>query len=95
MSDRQSNDNAALLGGEAGEGARAPAAMPGDWIEVDATHEGTPRRGIILETLGTGKHTHFRVRWEEQHESLFYPAERGYIVHPRRTAAGRRPERRA
>jgi hypothetical protein len=63
-----------------GESA-APEAMSGDWIEVDATQGGFARRGLILETLGTGVHRHFRVRWDEEHESLFYPAERGFIVH--------------
>lgn len=57
----------------------APAA--GDWIEVAATGEGSARRGVILETLGEGSHLHFRVRWDEEHESLFYPAEHQYIVH--------------
>lgn len=62
-------------------------AESGDWIEVDATQGGSPRRGLILETLGTGAHRHFRVRWDEQHESLFYPAGRGFVVHRK---AGRR-----
>ena len=25
---------------------------------------------------------HFRVRWDEEHISLFYPAERGFVVRP-------------
>jgi hypothetical protein len=62
----------------------------GDWLKVDATGEWSPRRGVILEVLGTGAHMHFRVRWDEQHVSLFYPAERGYIVHARTTAGGER-----
>lgn len=61
----------------------APDGSPraGDWLEVDATGEGSPRRGVILEVLGSGRHTHFRVRWDKEHVSLFYPAERGYLVH--------------
>ena len=59
------------------------AGQPDDWIEVDSTHEGSPRRGLILEVLGEGRHTHFRVRWEDEHVSLFYPAEQGFIVHQR------------
>jgi hypothetical protein len=66
------------------EGTHAPQA--GDWIEVDATGEGSPRCGLILEILGEGRHTHFRVRWDEEHVSLFYPAERGFLV--RRGAIG-------
>ena len=59
-------------------GACAPQA--GDWIEVDVKGEGSPRRGLILEVLGEGRHTHFRVRWDEEHVSLFYPAERGFLI---------------
>jgi len=59
--------------------------QPGDWIEVDATAGADPRRGVIVEVLGAGEHLHFRVRWDEQHESLFYPPEHGgYIVHAQR-----------
>ena len=54
----------------------------GDWIEVAAAGEGPARRGMILELLGEGRHMHFRVRWDEEHVSLFYPAERQFIVHP-------------
>jgi len=54
----------------------------GDWIEVAAAGEGSLRRGMILEVLGEGRHLHFRVRWDEEHVSLFYPAERHFVVHP-------------
>jgi Domain of unknown function (DUF1918) len=66
---------------------RPEEAVAGDWIEVDGTRGSSPRRGVILEVLGSGPHEHFRVRWDEQHESLFYPAERGFAIH---AAAGRR-----
>ena len=60
-------------------------AQPGDWVEVDGTQDANPRRGEILEVLGSGHHTHFRVRWDEEHESLLYPApEGGLIVHTSR-----------
>jgi Ala-tRNA(Pro) deacylase len=32
-----------------------------------------PRRGEILETLGKRSAPHYRVRWEDGHESVFYP----------------------
>lgn len=32
------------------------------------------RTGEILEVLGTPGHEHFRVRWEDGAESLFYPS---------------------
>jgi hypothetical protein len=53
----------------------------GDWIEVAATGEGSPQRGVIVAVLGEDRHMHFRVRWDEEHVSLFYPAERRFIVH--------------
>lgn len=65
----------------------APADEPaaGHWIEVDDTAGGNPRRGQILEVLGSGAHLHYRVRWDEEHESLFYPdPQGGSIVHQRR-----------
>lgn len=55
--------------------------MAGDWIEVDGTGGASPRRGLILAVLGSGPHERFRVRWDEQHESLFYPAEQGFAIH--------------
>lgn len=68
---------------------RLPAeAVAGDWIEVDGTGGASPRRGMILEVLGSGPHEHFRIRRDEQHESLFYPAEQGFAIH---AAAGTGP----
>ena len=32
------------------------------------------RHGLILEVLGHGEHEHYRVRWDEEHESIFYPS---------------------
>jgi uncharacterized protein DUF1918 len=46
-----------------------------DWIEVDAVRGGPGRRGQIVEVLGGPGHRHFRVRWDEQHESLHFPAQ--------------------
>jgi len=54
----------------------------GDWIEVAAAGESSPRRGMILKVLGEGRHMHFRIRWDEEHVSLFYPAEHRFVVHP-------------
>jgi hypothetical protein len=38
---------------------------------------------------------HFRVRWDEEHMSLFYPAERHFIVHPASGRCAQRSSRRA
>jgi hypothetical protein len=33
-----------------------------------------PRTGEILEVLGESAHEHYRVRWDDGHESIFYPS---------------------
>jgi hypothetical protein len=45
----------------------------GDWIECRGVHGQAPRSGQILEVLGRDGHQHYRVRWDEQHESIVYP----------------------
>lgn len=60
-------------------------AQAGDWIEVDGLPGCAPRRGQILEVLGASGHEHYRVRWDEQHESIFFPTEGTAVIgHPRR-----------
>jgi len=50
-------------------------ARAGDWIEVTGLSGRRPRSGQIREVLGRGGHKHYRVRWDEQHESIFFPTE--------------------
>lgn len=57
-------------------------ARPGDWLQVSGPPGSPGRRGQILEVLGAPGHPHFRVRWDEEHESIFYPAD-GVVVLPR------------
>jgi hypothetical protein len=33
-----------------------------------------PRIGEILEVFGDSAHEHYRVRWDDGHESIFYPS---------------------
>jgi prolyl-tRNA editing enzyme YbaK/EbsC (Cys-tRNA(Pro) deacylase) len=43
-------------------------------IEVVGRKVGdVPRQGEVLEVLGLPGHPHYRVRWEDGHESMFYP----------------------
>jgi Domain of unknown function (DUF1918) len=57
----------------------------GDLITVTAHHVGEPERvGEILEVLGEPGHEHFRVRWDDGHESVFYPSSDA-TVRPART----------
>lgn len=58
-------------------------AQVGDWLEARGIHGESPRRGEIIEILGGPGHEHFRVRWDEQHESIVYPAD-GVNVVPKR-----------
>lgn len=53
----------------------------GDWIEVDAPRDKPPRRGLILEVLGAPGHERYRVRWDEQHESVLYPSGGARVLH--------------
>jgi hypothetical protein len=58
-------------------------ARVGDEIVVDSNELGhPPRRGEVLEVLGTGETQHYRVRWDDGHESLFFPSTSAHIIHP-------------
>jgi Domain of unknown function (DUF1918) len=62
--------------------ALEPQAHVGDLIEIHGHKLGeTARTGEILEVLGTGEHEHYRVRWEEGHESIFTPGSDAAIRH--------------
>ena len=61
----------------------AHTAHVGDWIEARGLHGQTARRGQIVELLGARGHEHYRVHWDEQHESIVYPAD-GVLITARR-----------
>jgi hypothetical protein len=63
-------------------------AHVGDWIEARGLYGQAPRRGEILELLGRDQHERYRVRWDEKHESILYPAD-GVVIIPRRRRHGR------
>jgi hypothetical protein len=47
----------------------------GDLVVVEGHRIGEARRiGEILEVLGGAGHEHYRVRWDDDHESVFYPS---------------------
>jgi hypothetical protein len=56
-------------------------AHVGDWLEERGLHGQPGRRGEIIELLGRDRHHRYRVRWDEQHESIVYPAD-GVIIIP-------------
>ncbi len=41
-----------------------------------------PKTGEVLEVLNTGGAVHYRVRWDDGHEALFYPGSDAHSVHP-------------
>jgi Domain of unknown function (DUF1918) len=57
--------------------------LVGDWLEARGVPGQPSRRGQIVELLGAPGHQHYRVRWDERHESIVYPAD-GVMVIPRR-----------
>jgi Domain of unknown function (DUF1918) len=58
------------------EGRFAVHAKTGDRLVVESTHVGQPRReGEVLEVVpGEGDTEHYRVRWDDGHESIYFPS---------------------
>ena len=47
----------------------------GDRVVLESETTGqAAREGEILEVLGVGEGVHYRVRWENGHESTFFPS---------------------
>ena len=56
----------------------------GDEIVVAGHSVGAaPRTAVVLEVLGESGHGRFRVRWEDDHESIFAPGEDAVVRRPR------------
>lgn len=57
------------------QSTQAFKARPGDHVTVEGHKVGDGRReGEILEVLGEPEHEHYRVKWEDGHETVFYPS---------------------
>lgn len=57
-------------------------AEVGDLIEIHGHRLGEHSRfGEILEVLGAAGHEHYRVRWEDDRESIFTPGNDATIRH--------------
>ncbi len=62
-------------------------AQIGDEVVVEGRFvETVPREGEVLEVLETGGVEHYRVRWDDGHESLLFPGNDAHIVHLKRAA---------
>jgi hypothetical protein len=63
----------------------------GDHVNVESEHIGEHARiGEILEVLGSGGGLHYRIRWEDGHESSFYPSGGSMRIIPRKKPAAAR-----
>ncbi len=64
----------------------------GDEIVVDGTHIGDPKReGEVLEVLRVGDVIHYRVQWDDGHETVFFAGPDAHVVrlHARRAELSR------
>jgi ribosomal protein S6--L-glutamate ligase len=60
-------------------------ARPGDEIVITGHAVGSaPRTAVILEVLGEPGRERFRVRWEDDHESIYFPGEDAVIRRPQK-----------
>jgi hypothetical protein len=67
--------------------SKQTVARVGDWIEVHGHVQGeAPRTALVLEVLGTAGNEHYRVRWDEEHESILYPGPDA-LIRPRQKRA--------
>ena len=49
-------------------------ANRGDQIVIETGTLDTPRRhGEVVEVIGQGEREHYRVRWQDGHESVYFP----------------------
>ena len=56
-------------------------ATVGDEIVVDAMHTGDmQRKGEVIEVLDEGAAVHYRVRWADGHESVYFPGSDAHVV---------------
>jgi hypothetical protein len=58
----------------------------GDEIIVEGRHLGDlPRKGEVLEVLQTGGVTHYRIRWDDGTDCVFFPSSDARFVPPGRS----------
>lgn len=58
-------------------------AQVGDHIVVESNKVGAARKsGEVLEVLGGAGGKHYRVRWEDGHESIVFPSSDASVVNP-------------
>jgi hypothetical protein len=56
-------------------------ATVGDQIIIETAVLDTPRRrGEVLEVIGSGDTQHYRVRWQDGRESLYFPGPDAHLA---------------
>lgn len=56
-------------------------ATTGDRIVIEtATLDAQRRQGEVLEVIGDGDQRHYRVRWQDGHESVYFPGPDAHVV---------------
>ena len=74
--------------------AKSPRSVaPGDLVIVSGHRVGeTEQIGEVLEVLGDDRRHHYRVRWDDGHQSVFYPGSDA-TIRPRRAGPAKRGTR--
>src|SRR4051812_9815614 len=74
------------LGGGAGSfipwiGGDRMRAKQGDQIVIDTTTlDALRRHGEVIEVIGQGEREHYRIRWQDGHESVYFPGPDARVV---------------
>src|SRR3954468_5913848 len=56
-------------------------AKQGDRIAIDTTTlDALRRHGEVIEVMGQGEREHYRVRWQDGHESVYFPGPDARVV---------------
>lgn len=56
------------------------AALGDDIIVEPATVDSPRRHGRVVEVIGVGDGEHYRVRWQDGHESVYFPGADAHVV---------------
>jgi len=60
----------------------------GDRVVVESERTGrSAREGVILEVIGTGEGLHYRIKWDDGHESTFFLSSGSINIIPKATKA--------
>ena len=63
----------------------------GDRVVVESERVGqAAREGEIVEVLGSASEVHYHVRWQDGHESIFFPSAGSVTIIRKQTKAGSR-----